>query len=244
MRLSVHCRAVAEAFAQQLALRARLAARLPGHHAVSLATAEQISCPIYLTKPARRLIVDDFLPASFPPDATRRLRLAARIALRNDPHSCRGRVFPPLVPGANDDLGEDGAVLAFAIVEYMRRFLSRKFGMPELQEPEALLQWLHTDDLAGEVADDLPTWAYAIPHIDAANRPSYAVSAILYLSTGGGLDFEGGRLLFHGDEADSAIVPREGRLMAFTSGVENPHSIERVTAGERFALSVWFKDSD
>ena len=36
------------------------------------------------------------------------------------------------------------------------------------------------------------------------------------------------------------VVPRVGRFVAFSSGVENVHHVERVTAGERFTFSVWF----
>ena len=38
----------------------------------------------------------------------------------------------------------------------------------------------------------------------------------------------------------SAVAPRVGRFVAFTSGLENVHHVEPVTHGERFTLSAWF----
>lgn len=64
-----------------------------------------------------------------------------------------------------------------------------------------------------------------------------------------GRDFEGGRLAFYetvdGDDDDAAdligtVEPRRGRFAYFSSGRENPHRVERVTAGTRFVMSMWF----
>lgn len=36
------------------------------------------------------------------------------------------------------------------------------------------------------------------------------------------------------------MEPRKGRVAMFTSGAENPHFVERVTKGTRYAITVSF----
>lgn len=36
------------------------------------------------------------------------------------------------------------------------------------------------------------------------------------------------------------IIPKKGRLLMFTSGKENVHKVEKVTAGTRYAMTVAF----
>ena len=55
-----------------------------------------------------------------------------------------------------------------------------------------------------------------------------------------GGDFRGGRLVFHDPDVDLVIQPEPGMLVAFTSGEANLHAVQRVTAGSRFALTMWF----
>lgn len=52
-------------------------------------------------------------------------------------------------------------------------------------------------------------------------------------------DFDGGRFLFMDSDASnntrrSFIEPKPGRVSVFTSGRENTHHVEKVTAGTRF----------
>ena len=54
-----------------------------------------------------------------------------------------------------------------------------------------------------------------------------------------------GRLFFYGqddnsDEPSEIVEPVPGRVVMFSSGAENAHRVERVTAGERFVLAFWF----
>lgn len=42
------------------------------------------------------------------------------------------------------------------------------------------------------------------------------------------------------EDVNLIVEPVVGRAVVFTSGPENPHFVERVTAGERFVLSFWF----
>jgi len=81
---------------------------------------------------------------------------------------------------------------------------------------------------------------YSNAHVDKANIASYDYSALLYLSTGGGADFEGGELAFLDADAERLVTPRAGRLVAFSSGLENLHRVREVTRGERFVLAMWF----
>jgi len=88
-------------------------------------------------------------------------------------------------------------------------------------------------------ADDDGSYEYWRPHVDARNNPSVAVSCVLYLNTAS-IGFEGGAFEFVDADADRAVAPVAGRLLAFTSGDENAHRVARVTAGDRVALATFF----
>ncbi|XP_010609973.1 prolyl 3-hydroxylase 3 [Fukomys damarensis] len=63
-------------------------------------------------------------------------------------------------------------------------------------------------------------------------------SGVLYLND----DFQGGDLFFTQPNAltvTAQVRPRCGRLVAFSSGVENPHGVWAVTRGRRCALALW-----
>eukprot|EP00965_Chrysotila_dentata_P191577 6174615-Pleurochrysis_carterae.AAC.3 len=64
---------------------------------------------------------------------------------------------------------------------------------------------------------------------------------LLYLSDGGS-DFDGGRLVFEtaSGEMETAVTPRRGTLVLFTSGEEFPHRVEKVLSGTRLALTIAF----
>ena len=73
-------------------------------------------------------------------------------------------------------------------------------------------------------------------HVDKDNKQAYDYSALVYFEDGG-VDFGGGALVFDDGEA---ILPRRGRLVAFSSGPENGHRVARVERGARTALALWF----
>ena len=73
-------------------------------------------------------------------------------------------------------------------------------------------------------------------HVDQDNKRAYVYSALVYFEDGG-VDFGGGALVFDDGEA---ILPRRGRLVAFSSGPENGHRVARVEQGARTALALWF----
>ncbi|XP_037701718.1 prolyl 3-hydroxylase 3 isoform X2 [Choloepus didactylus] len=63
-------------------------------------------------------------------------------------------------------------------------------------------------------------------------------SGLLYLND----DFQGGDLFFTEPNAltvTAQVRPRCGRLVAFSSGGENPHGVWAVTRGRRCALALW-----
>ncbi|KAM6417999.1 prolyl 3-hydroxylase 3 [Pluvialis apricaria] len=67
-------------------------------------------------------------------------------------------------------------------------------------------------------------------------------SGILYLNN----DFQGGGLFF--TEMDTVTVtaevhPKCGRLVAFSSGKENPHGVWAVSRGRRCAIALWYTHS-
>lgn len=58
------------------------------------------------------------------------------------------------------------------------------------------------------------------------------------------MDFKGGRFVFIDDiekpMKNVTVEPRKGRVLMFTSGAENPHFVEKVTSGVRYAITVSF----
>jgi len=105
---------------------------------------------------------------------------------------------------------------------------------------------------------------YWHPHVDQETYDNINLhySAILYLDTQG-IDFEGGSLYFFESEeenelkdesspltVDEIVIPSAGTLVIFSSGPENPHSLQMVeetvgnsegnTNGKRRALTAFF----
>ncbi|KAJ8972222.1 hypothetical protein NQ314_000283 [Rhamnusium bicolor] len=80
-------------------------------------------------------------------------------------------------------------------------------------------------------------------HIDKHTYESFHYTSLLYLNDYG-VDFKGGRFIFFNDISNPTknvtVEPRKGRVSMFTSGSENPHSVERVSEGLRFAITVSF----
>ena len=90
----------------------------------------------------------------------------------------------------------------------------------------------------GSAASGVPYWH---AHVDKCSILSYDLSAVLYLNTSGSGGFDGGAFAFlDPDGADRLVWPRAGRLLAFTSGVENVHQVRRVAHGARYAIAMWF----
>ena len=98
-----------------------------------------------------------------------------------------------------------------------------------------------------------PGHRYWNAHVDKANRASYDYSALLYLNShcsagDGGCDygdteqpdFEGGLFSWLDEEADLTVQPRGGRLLTFSGGLENPHSLTKVARGTRYVIGMWF----
>lgn len=69
---------------------------------------------------------------------------------------------------------------------------------------------------------------------------SFHFTSLLYLNDYG-KDFKGGRFIFvDKDNVNSTVEPRKARVSMFTSGAENLHFVEKVTAGVRYAITVSF----
>ncbi|KAF4527705.1 hypothetical protein B566_EDAN016373 [Ephemera danica] len=81
---------------------------------------------------------------------------------------------------------------------------------------------------------------YWHPHVDKETYEAFHYTSLLYLNDFS-IDFQGGRFIFlDQDSTNRTVEPRKGRVSMFTSGSENRHMVERVTSGERFALTVSF----
>lgn len=79
---------------------------------------------------------------------------------------------------------------------------------------------------------------YWHPHVDKETYESFHYTSLVYL-TNFGLDFIGGRFVFieSDNRTKTTIEPKVGRVMAFTSGAENLHYVEKVESGIRFVFT-------
>jgi hypothetical protein len=157
--------------------------------------------------------------------------------------------------------------LLYRTVERVRRHVAVHFDkrLEELRMSDATLTRLQPVPAAGGVdrgsgaldvgllrGDQFNYWR---PHLDKVSVDEYEISALLYLtsqadalgaggdggcSVDGKADFEGGRFVWYDEDCNRVVLPEPGVLVAFTSGTPNLHAVERVTAGSRFALTMWF----
>jgi len=95
-----------------------------------------------------------------------------------------------------------------------------------------------------------PNDEYWHKHVDTLQYKVFHYTALFYLNDYG-TDFEGGRFIFDkvdnskeigssGIATEQTLEPKRGRLSFFTSGAENPHHVERVTKGTRYAFTMGF----
>ncbi|CAB3364940.1 Hypothetical predicted protein [Cloeon dipterum] len=85
-----------------------------------------------------------------------------------------------------------------------------------------------------------PNDEYWHPHVDKETYEAFHYTSLLYLNDFGE-DFKGGRFVFvDQDHTNRTVEPKRGRVSMFTSGSENLHYVEKVSSGERYALTVSF----
>mmetsp|Transcript_41554 Transcript_41554/g.69418 ORF Transcript_41554/g.69418 Transcript_41554/m.69418 type:complete len:692 (-) Transcript_41554:287-2362(-) len=146
-----------------------------------------------------------------------------------------GDSLPKVVAG----MGLEGTLLVKSLFERTRRCIMQDFKVDQLYLNACMLQRIQGTFRLDHLQADR-SHVYWNPHIDKANIPSYDYSALLYLTTKD-LHFSGGGdLVFIDEHQDVIISPVQGRLVAFTSGTENLHRVERVSNGTRIVLSMWF----
>ena len=76
-------------------------------------------------------------------------------------------------------------------------------------------------------------------HIDKIQYGSFDYTALIYLATYS-KEFDGGQFVFDDAIQNITIEPKKGRVSFFTSGSENPHHVERILSGTRYALTIAF----
>jgi hypothetical protein len=84
-------------------------------------------------------------------------------------------------------------------------------------------------------------WQDALLGVAQNNTEHYDYSALLYLADHGE-DFVGGEFEFLDQDGHvvTTVEPKVGRVVLFSSGPENPHRVNQVREGVRFAMSLWF----
>ena len=146
-------------------------------------------------------------------------------------------------------IGRAASALYAELEERVRAQLLRDFGLHELYPAGALMTRLLADD---EIQDDewevSPGHVYWNAHVDQANIARYDYSALLYLANSGEIadvragdaHFAGGDLSFIDADRNTHIEPMCGDLLTFHGGFESLHRVEKVQAGARYVLAMWF----
>uniref|UniRef100_A0A6B2LCF6 Fe2OG dioxygenase domain-containing protein n=1 Tax=Arcella intermedia TaxID=1963864 RepID=A0A6B2LCF6_9EUKA len=75
-------------------------------------------------------------------------------------------------------------------------------------------------------------------HIDKQAYGTFVYTCLIYLSDYN-QDFKGGLFVFEGKDGRS-LEPHRGRLSCFTSASENPHYVQKVVQGCRWAITIPF----
>lgn len=156
-----------------------------------------------------------------------------------------------LVPDSSSKkrLGEQGYALIQMLRERVRDVIAEDYELDELYDSGALLTRLTAEYDPHDMWEMAPQGHdYWNPHVDKANIASYDYSALLYLNTqsddpadiGTTADFTGGKFSFIDGDVNRVVPPVRGRLVTFTSGLENLHRVREVTKGTRFVLAMWF----
>lgn len=183
--------------------------------------------------PCRRLVFDDFASES----EQGRMIAAMDKSFKNLFHQGSETLLVPETD-SRGRMGEDGFLLTSDLLERIRLTVMKTLNLTEVYYSGSLLKRMDYPPLRDEwqLDPDHNSWN---PHVDKANIRSYDYSALLYF-TGEGEQFGGGELVFHDDDADRLIQPLSGRLVAFTSGLENLHRVQPMTWGSRYVLAMWF----
>jgi len=145
-----------------------------------------------------------------------------------------------LVPDTDsrDRMGAAGFQLTGQLLERARITIASRLNISRLYYSGSLLKRMDHPFLDDGMQID-QNHDSANPHVDKANIASYDWSALLYLNSVGE-DFVGGELAFHDTDEDRIVRPLAGRLVAFSSGLENLHRVLPMQWGKRYVLSMWF----
>jgi len=88
-----------------------------------------------------------------------------------------------------------------------------------------------------------PNDEYWHVHVDKEQYGSFEYTGLLYLSEQN-VNFKGGSFVFIGTEENKklnqTVQPKVGRFLTFTSGAENPHHVQKILEGTRYALTISF----
>lgn len=79
-------------------------------------------------------------------------------------------------------------------------------------------------------------------HIDTQQYKSFVYTALIYLNTHNH-DYTGGEFIFEStsdNDVHLRVLPSTGKLLVFSSGAENPHHVNRVHDGVRYAMTIAF----
>eukprot|EP00457_Paulinella_chromatophora_P010768 gb/GEZN01010884.1/.p1 GENE.gb/GEZN01010884.1/~~gb/GEZN01010884.1/.p1 ORF type:complete len:350 (+),score=43.31 gb/GEZN01010884.1/:110-1159(+) len=147
---------------------------------------------------------------------------------------------------ATTEQNEPKISLDVSLVEvYLRVADKAKKTVMERFNVSSEMLGLTTPSFFSRISGDVPARTlhdeYWHEHVDTEQYGSFAFTALLYLSEGQ-TDFEGGEFVFGASEntPEVQVDPSPGTFLAFTSGPENPHWVQQVTHGVRYALTIAF----
>jgi len=149
-----------------------------------------------------------------------------------------------LVPedSSRSRLGNEDFELTVELLERVRREIMLVLNISEIFYSGSLLKRMDYPPLNDDMQIQLEHDSFN-PHVDKANIASYDYSALLYLND---VDeaFGGGEFSFNDIDKDRVVRPVGGRLLAFSSGLENLHKVIPMSWGSRYVLAIWYTCSE
>ncbi len=148
----------------------------------------------------------------------------------------KGEKFINIYKSRNDIFTKDDFKVYKTMKNTIKEKIAREFGIPKLDLYLTNPTFFSRMDTKPSKTKHDEYWH---PHIDKITYRTFYYTSLLYLSDFG-TDFMGGRFTFIGKRSNKTVEPKLGRLSFFTSGSENPHFVEKVVNGTRYAITVSF----
>lgn len=139
------------------------------------------------------------------------------------------------LPNTDDVEQQEAGLLVSSLLHSVRREMEKHYGF-ELSLVNSSYTEFHEG--AGIQMHSDSTKLDGSPFRDDGVPEELEMSAILYLNTGGGVDFTGGNIEFPNQGLN--YTPKKGTLIHFRGDLDHKHEVHPVTSGARKVLIYFY----